>query len=223
MRAVPPSVEPPRLQSQGARRRLPRVALAITSLGLVVTAIWWLNAGTPLPGRSRTSDGAGGYVAFAVPANHSALAGVPAPKIGAPAPDFTLPGLDGTPVRLSDLRGKTVLINFWATWCGPCRKEFPELVKLAQQQGDRGLVVLAVDVSESRDYVARFAQEFGATFPIVLDSDSNVVQSYRLIGLPTSLFVDRDGVLRAQQLGPLTEANLTAKLGQAGLHLSIGR
>jgi thiol-disulfide isomerase/thioredoxin len=223
MRAVPPSVEPPRLQSLGARRRLPRVALAITTLGLVVTAIWWLNAGTPLPGRSRTSDGAGGYVAFAVPANHSSLAGVPAPKIGAPAPDFTLPGLDGTPVRLSDLRGKTVLINFWATWCGPCRKEFPELVKLAQQHGDRGLVVLAVNVSESRDDVAHFAQEFGATFPIVLDSDSNVVQSYRLIGLPTSLFVDRDGVLRAQQLGPLTEANLTAKLGQAGLHLSIGR
>jgi len=207
------------------------VALAITTLVLVVIAIWWLNAGTPLPGRSRTSDatgqavsdGAGGYVAFAVPANHSTLASVPAPKIGALAPDFTLPGLDGTPVRLSDLRGKTVLINFWATWCGPCRKEFPELVKLVQQQGDRGLVVLAVDVSESRDDVARFAQEFGATFPIVLDSDSSVVQSYRLIGLPTSLFVDRDGILRAQQLGPLSEASLTAKLGQAGLHLSIGR
>ncbi len=219
------------MQSQGARRRLPRVALAITTLVLVVIAIWWLNAGTPLPGRSRTSDatgqavsdGAGGYVAFAVPANHSTLASVPAPKIGALAPDFTLPGLDGTPVRLSDLRGKTVLINFWATWCGPCRKEFPELVKLVQQQGDRGLVVLAVDVSESRDDVARFAQEFGATFPIVLDSDSSVVQSYRLIGLPTSLFVDRDGILRAQQLGPLSEASLTAKLGQAGLHLSIGR
>ncbi|HEY8820303.1 MAG TPA: TlpA disulfide reductase family protein [Dehalococcoidia bacterium] len=207
------------------------MALAITTLVLVVIAIWWLNAGTPLPGRSRTSDatgqavsdGAGGYVAFAVPANHSTLASVPAPKIGALAPDFTLPGLDGTPVRLSDLRGKTVLINFWATWCGPCRKEFPELVKLVQQQGDRGLVVLAVDVSESRDDVARFAQEFGATFPIVLDSDSSVVQSYRLIGLPTSLFVDRDGILRAQQLGPLSEASLTAKLGQAGLHLSIGR
>jgi thiol-disulfide isomerase/thioredoxin len=209
---------PPAQPQQTGQRRLRRVALAMFVLESIVTAALWLNPGSIQPWRAGTSR-AGGYVVFALPPNQLNGAAISAPKVGAQAPDFTLTGLDGTPVRLSDFRGKTVLLNFWATWCGPCRKEFPELVNLSQQEGDRGLVVLAVDVSESRDDVARFAQELGVTFPIVLDSESTVAHSYRLVGLPTSFFVDGGGVVRAQQLGPLTEASLASKLGLTGFHL----
>ncbi len=206
---------PPAQPQQNGQRRLRRVALAIVALAGILVATWFLNRGSLQPWRAGTPR-AGGYVVFALPPNQSKGADVAAPKVGAQAPDFTLTGLDGTSVRLSDFRGKTVLLNFWATWCGPCRKEFPELVNLSQLEANHGLVVLAVDVSESRDDVARFAQELGVTFPIVLDSESTVAHSYRLVGLPTSFFVDGDGVVRAQQLGPLTEASLASKLGLTG-------
>jgi thiol-disulfide isomerase/thioredoxin len=107
-------------------------------------------------------------------------------------------------------------MNFWATWCPPCRKEFPELVRLYGDNADRGLVVLGLDVQESPEIVRRFAAEFGATFPIVIDQKGDVSAQYRLRGLPTSLFIDDQGVLRAQHIGELTKEILGKKLGEAG-------
>jgi peroxiredoxin len=124
------------------------------------------------------------------------------PGIGKPAPDFVLATPDGDVVRLSDFRGKIVILNFWATWCVPCRKEFPELVKTYDPNSD--IVVVGVDLQENAGEVRDFAAQFGATYPIVIDQDAKVADSYRLLGLPSTYFIDKEGVLRAQQFGQLT-------------------
>ena len=205
------------------RHQLARLALAGTAIGLIGLASWLLLGAPALPWQQRgpvwqrVTDGDGKVLWVAAPGNQLQGDGGPAPKIGARPPDFSLLATDGTPVRLSDLRGHPVLLNFWATWCQPCRKEFPELVRVAQTQADQGLIVVGIDVGEGRGSVVAFAQEFGATFPLLLDAASTVAHRYRVLGLPMSLFLDRDGVLRAQQLGPLTQEALNKKLADVGI------
>ncbi|MCY4639653.1 MAG: TlpA disulfide reductase family protein [Chloroflexi bacterium] len=137
------------------------------------------------------------------------------PAEGELAPDFTLTSPEGARVALSDFRGKTVVLNFWATWCPPCRAEMPELQAVWEERGEgRDLVVLAVDVEESADAVARFVESLGLTFPVVLDVDGAVADHYGLPGLPSTFFIDADGVLRSRVLGPvfgeLLEAGIAA-------------
>lgn len=127
-----------------------------------------------------------------------------APRKGFLAPDFTLTTLDGDTVRLSDLQGKPVLINFWASWCGPCRAEMPHIQAAYEGHADDGLVVLGVDQSESPPAVARFVEEFGLTFPVPMDSDGKVSAAYQARALPTSFFVDADGVIRETFTGPMS-------------------
>jgi peroxiredoxin len=129
-----------------------------------------------------------------------------APRIGQPAPDFALSSPDGKVVRLSDFRGKTVVLNFWATWCPPCRAEMPEFQQVWEERGSGGaddLVVLAVDLQEPERLVTAFVEEFDLTFPVVIDGTGAVTQHYGLRGLPGTFFIDRDGVLRKQSLGPV--------------------
>ncbi len=131
----------------------------------------------------------------------------PAPAVGHPAPDFTLVGIDGQPHSLSDYRGKPVVLNFWATWCGPCRAEMPELEAAAQRfQG--ALVVLGVDQGEEPETVRAFLEELGITFPIVLDREQEVGTTYNVMGLPTTYFVDRDGVIQHLWTGEMNGAIL---------------
>jgi thiol-disulfide isomerase/thioredoxin len=135
-----------------------------------------------------------------------------APRKGFLAPDFTLTTLDGSPVRLSDLRGKPVLINFWASWCGPCRAEMPHIQAAFEAHADEGLIVLGVDQLESPPPVATFANDYGLTFPIPLDEDGKVSATYQARALPTSFFVDRDGVIRDTFIGPMTSGLIESKL-----------
>lgn len=130
-------------------------------------------------------------------------------KPGEAAPDFLLVLDDGRYLRLSDLKGMSVVINFWATWCGPCRQEMPELVKAAQ---DPNLAVLAVDVQEARKPVEQFAEEFRMNIPAVLDTEGKVRQLYRVPGLPTTYFVGKDGKIASLVVGPLTADVLAARL-----------
>lgn len=124
------------------------------------------------------------------------------PELGAEAPDFGLevPGT-GEVVRLSDYRGQTVILNFWATWCVPCRTEMPDLQ--AAYEGVPDVVVLAVNAQEADPAVIRFIDEFGLTFPVVLDRDGAVREHYGVLGLPATFFIDADGILRGRNFGPV--------------------
>ncbi|MGB9722676.1 MAG: peroxiredoxin family protein [Chloroflexia bacterium] len=118
-----------------------------------------------------------------------------AARRGQEAPDFALPALTGETLRLSDFRGRPVLVNFWNSWCPPCRTEMPELQRVHEALGDR-VVILAVNLLYPEDRpedVRAFAQEQGLTFPILLDSDGRVTVDYRVASLPTSFFIDGRG------------------------------
>lgn len=136
-------------------------------------------------------------------------------RVGAPAPTFALAALDGNRLTLADYRGSVVLINFWTTWCPPCRTEMPALQKVFGQYQDQGFVVLAVNVTEMDDRaeVAPFVEELGLTFPILLDEESRVSEDlYHILGLPTSVFIGRDGVVRDIYIGALDLENLERKI-----------
>jgi cytochrome c biogenesis protein CcmG/thiol:disulfide interchange protein DsbE len=133
------------------------------------------------------------------------------PRVGDVAPDFSLPATDGTTVRLSDLRGSPVLLNFWATWCSPCRKELPVL-QAAYQPDTDDLVVLGINMRESPDKVATFAADLDLELPLLLDQEGQVSDAYQVRGLPLSLFVDRDGLIVARHVGPLDQVTMDSYL-----------
>ena len=135
----------------------------------------------------------------------------PAPAVGHPAPDFKLTTVTGETVALSALRGKSVVLNFWATWCPPCRAELPELQAASQRYAGQ-LDIIGVNQAEPVADVTAFAQQFGLTFPIPLDANADVSRRYAVRSLPTTFFIDRNGVIRQIQSGPLTEATLAQAL-----------
>ncbi|MFZ5504315.1 MAG: TlpA family protein disulfide reductase [Pseudomonadota bacterium] len=134
---------------------------------------------------------AGATLALGLPA--AVRAGV-APS--APAPDFTLRSLDGPNLRLQEQRGKVVLLNFWATWCGPCREEMPQLNKLFERFRPSGFTLLGVNVDEDSRNAAGIAGQLGVKFPVLLDSDKRVAKLYDLSAMPSTVLIDRDGKVR---------------------------
>jgi len=144
------------------------------------------------------------------------LSSLPSPREGFPAPDFTLDTLDGSRIKLSDLRGKVVVVNFWATWCLPCREETPALEKSYEQYKDSGVVILGVNLTseDSLNDVKAFVQEFSLTYPILLDRDGNVSNYlYQIKGLPTTFFINREGIIRTVLVGgPMSETFIRSKI-----------
>lgn len=142
------------------------------------------------------------------------------PDEGELAPDFALLSADGERIALSDFRGKTVVLNFWATWCPPCRAEMPELQAAWEERGadggdDGDLVVFAVDFDETASEVNGFVDEFGLTFPVALDGGGAVAEHYGVRGLPATFFIDAEGVLRSKNLGPVFGELLPAGIATA--------
>lgn len=125
------------------------------------------------------------------------------PEEGHLAPDFTLKTLEGNTVRLSDFRGKkVVLINFWATWCPPCRLEMPTMQQIYSEYKERGVEILAVNIeADAKQEISDFVKELRLTFPILLDPDMKVLRKFRVIGLPVSVLIDRQGIIRAKEIG----------------------
>ncbi|MFQ5922746.1 MAG: peroxiredoxin family protein [Anaerolineales bacterium] len=152
-----------------------------------------------------------------VPASATTSGAIPSPREGFAAPDFTLETLDGEPVTLSELRGKAVVINLWASWCPPCRAEMPALQSAYEADRDRGLEILAVDMTyqDSEQDALRFVQDFGLTFTVALDRDGTVARQYLLRALPSTFFVGPDGVIRKVVIGgPMSEATIRSTVSE---------
>lgn len=141
----------------------------------------------------------------------------PAPVVGAPAPDFTLKDVAGNLVTLSNYKGRVVLVNYWATWCGPCQLEMPTLEKYYAMYKGQGLVVLGVNTGDALADVQAFVDSRKLSFPILLDEDMKVSDVYRVNSLPTTFIVDPQGNITQQQVGMLTETQLENYLAGAGL------
>lgn len=129
-------------------------------------------------------------------------------KVGEPAPDFTLSTPDGETLRLSDLRGQTVLLNFWATWCPPCKTEMPDMEDLYQKYKDQGFTIVAVDQQESPAAVQDFFDKMNLSFQSVIDPTGETFNVYRVVALPTSYFIDSDGIIRFQHRGMMTREQM---------------
>ena len=136
----------------------------------------------------------------------------PAPEIGHPAPDFTLIDLDGNTVNLRSLQGKVVFINFWASWCPPCRAEMPEIEAVYQKYKDKGVVVLGIDMLEPEGWVRQYVRKGGFSWTFVVDTTGEVAAAYSITAIPTSFFIDREGVIRAKSIGAMTMRTMEAEL-----------
>ena len=128
------------------------------------------------------------------------------------APDFTLDDLEGKSVTLSDFRGQPVFINFWATSCPPCREEMPDMEKVYQEYKDTGLVIIGVDLGESVSTVQEFVEDNGYSWIFVIDKDGKATQDYRVTTIPKSVFVDKDGRIRYEHVGPMSQSAMKSNI-----------
>lgn len=139
-----------------------------------------------------------------------------APATGSIAPDFELISLEGSKTRFSRYKGTAVVLNFWASWCVPCREEMPLLQKISELYSD-DLTVVGVNVMEDRPVVSSFTGEYGITFPVLLDERGFVDRLYVVRGLPTTYFIDAKGFLQSQFIGALSEDTLSDHLKLLGI------
>jgi cytochrome c biogenesis protein CcmG/thiol:disulfide interchange protein DsbE len=134
------------------------------------------------------------------------------PLYGQPAPEIDLQTFDGERVTLSSLRGRPVLVNFWASWCIPCRTEFPLMVETYAERADEGLEIMGILHDDTVEGGRAFAADQGATWPMLYDADDEAWDDYLGLGMPTSFFIDADGIVRAFSLGPFSEEGLPRQL-----------
>ena len=143
------------------------------------------------------------------------------PEIGMPAPDFSLPLYNGGDLTLSDLRGQVVVINFWASWCDPCRDEAPALERVWRDYKDRGVVFIGVDYVDVESSAREYLAEFDITYPNGLDKGQRIARAYRIRGVPETFFVDKSGNIapiiingtsRPKKISPIAEPELRSQL-----------
>ncbi len=183
------------------RRRWPLIILAVCLAGLVLVVLWMaLSPSSPIHKESLLRS----------------LKSSAAP-VGRPAADFTLPMLSGGAVSLHSLRGKPIVLNFWASWCGPCLAETPLLVRLEKVYGPRGVIFVGVDVKDEISDARRFVGQYHVDY-IVVRADDRVVRAYAVLGLPTTVFIRADGVVVDKEvggfIGPVGEEELRSRLDQ---------
>jgi peroxiredoxin len=170
--------------------------------------------------RERSSDASsdGRYGIVALPDALNTTGRSPSSDVGRAAPDFLLQTSDGGELRLSNLRGSPVLVNFWASWCGPCREEMPDIVRAYDARAGDGLVVVGIDLQENGEAVQSFADEYGMRFPIVIDRSGQVAEAWRIggpvEGIPSSYFVDENGIVRARVFGPMNSETIEEELAK---------
>ncbi|MFZ6018588.1 MAG: TlpA family protein disulfide reductase [Chloroflexota bacterium] len=136
------------------------------------------------------------------------------PQSGQKFPDFSLESLDGEKITFSELVGKPIVVNFWATWCDPCKEEMPLFEAIYRENS--GIVMLGVNYNEPANIIRRFVEERGITFPVLLDADGKIAERFQVFGFPTTYFIDRDGILRSTHVGQLDEQILSSYLEKIG-------
>jgi cytochrome c biogenesis protein CcmG/thiol:disulfide interchange protein DsbE len=131
------------------------------------------------------------------------------PKIGKPAPDFVLTMTDGTKQQLSSFKGKPVWVSFWASWCPPCRAENPDIQDVYNEHHESdGLVFLAPAIGEAADSVISYMERADLHYPVGVDSDTQIAANYRVLGIPTHIFVDREGIIRDMRIGAMSKKTM---------------
>lgn len=149
-----------------------------------------------------------GMVALVLSAAACGLGDVPrAPEVGAAAPEYAAVDLAGDTISLESLQGEVVLLNVWATWCLPCREETPALQRLHERLNDQGLriVGVSIDARGETQAVADFVESYGVTYDIWLDPAEQIISTYRVIGVPNTYLIDRDGIIRWKHIGPVLD------------------
>jgi thiol-disulfide isomerase/thioredoxin len=191
--------------------------LALAAGSVVVAVLVLVGATTPLgPNRAGLPDPQATAVAIG-PAVPGLSIGSLAPELSRVLPDGTtyqLSDIDGHPIRLGDLRGKGVWLNFWASWCPPCQQETPTLREVADLYRDRGVVLVAVDVQETVAVARAYAERYALRYTIGGDVAGQVFRTYRVYALPTQFFIGADGVIRSVVQGPLDRAGAIAHVEQ---------
>jgi len=195
---------PAALQSQGAapvarRTRLTTLAvMGVTAVIILVVAV--LVNQPPVSADGLTAVTLSGEATGA------------APTVGQPAPDFAATTVDGKAVRLSDFKGQPVWLTFGASWCQPCRAENPDIKATAEKYADAGLVVLAVFISEDEAAVKDYADRVGLDYLKVADPGTAIASQYRILGIPSHFFIDREGVLQTMKIGSLDVPSMEAAI-----------
>jgi cytochrome c biogenesis protein CcmG/thiol:disulfide interchange protein DsbE len=132
--------------------------------------------------------------------------------VGSVAPDFAVADLDGNPIRLAELRGRPVVVNFWASWCGPCVEEFPLLEAAARRHEADGLAIVGIIYQDRSEAARAFMSRNGASWPAAMDPGERVAAAYGILAPPETFFIGRDGTIVARQIGQLSEASLDKQL-----------
>ncbi len=177
---------------------LRNIIVTIAVGAIIVGLVWFFDR----PGGGLGSD----------PINLTAAASGPAPRVGREAPDFRVQGLDGQEFQLSHMRGHPVWISFWATWCPSCRAENPDIDEVYREKQEQGLVLITLSIGEDAGTVRDYMERTGFTFPVGLDRDTAIAATYRIVGVPTHYFVDRDGILRDWRIGGMSKKTMEKKV-----------
>jgi cytochrome c biogenesis protein CcmG/thiol:disulfide interchange protein DsbE len=208
----------PEFESRPQSRRewsgwLRSVVLPLGLVVAIVAGLLYVQSG----GNSGEDDGFG---TVALPDGLNPTSQSPAASDGRAAPDFLLRQLGGEPIRLSELQGRPVIVNFWATWCVTCRAETPDLIRLYETHRERGLMLLGVNLRENEGAVEGFVEDYGISYPVLFDRRGDVAATWRIGGpnggVPSTYFIDRDGIVRKVVFG-----TVTSKLAEEGLALIL--
>ena len=192
-----PAAAPPPAALSPTIRRLRATRAVLWALVGVMTVVWLFYGG-----------GLESITAMTRPAPEA----VATADVGQAAPSLKLPLVGGGEQDVATYRGRPVILNFWATWCDPCRAEMPVFERAQQQYRDRGLVVLGVDFQERDPEIVAFLSEIGVTFPSLVDRTGEVTRQWRATGLPTTFLIDRQGIIRDVRVGAFTDDMLESRL-----------